>query len=642
MNSFLSRRSGPTWCVALISSFFAATAGADTVNLVSPNEIDDGWFGHAVAGVPDLDGDGHDDVIVGAPGENPAGFSEAGRVYIFSGATGDIIRATSSPNDEADGHFGWAVAGLPDVNGDGLGDYLVGAPGENGSGRAYVFSGSNGALIRTHNSGNPVAGGEYGWSVAGIDDLNLDGRGDYLIGAPGETVAGQADAGRAYVVSGISGTVITAKTSPNSELGGHFGYSVAGVPDTNSDNRGDFAVGAPFEDPGASPMDCGRAYLFGGATQLLLFTFQSGNPEAGAEFGYCIAGVPDVGGFGGGDVIVGAPFETVEYEGVDYFNAGRAYIFSGTGGGLGVTLREPGANIDTSGLFGRSVAGLEDVDGDGLGDVIVGAPSWPGYHAYVIAPQTESLLETLTSPDATGADQLWGGAVGAIGDANGDGRGDYIVGGRGSDNFPTDPGNAGRARLYRVLANDGCGAGSDVVEVFNGDNPFSTIGATEGDPEAGCFQFADPGPDVWFQYEAVCTGTLTVSTCGQATFNTKLAVYENCNLACGVGDPIGCNDNAGLGSGCGPGGTSILQVQVQAGTCYRIRVGGDGGESGTGVLTLSCSGCPDINGDGIVDGADLGMLLGAWGFGGATDLNSDGTTDGADLGLLLAQWGLSC
>lgn len=614
-------------------------AAADTLTLISTNEIEDGYFGHAVAGIPDLDGDGLDDVIVGAPGENPAGFDSAGRVYIYSGATGALIRVNSSPNDQVNGRFGWSVAGVDDLDGDGLGDYVVGAPGENGSGRAYVFSGQNGALIRTHNSGNPIAGGEYGWSVAAIDDLNIDGRGDYMIGAPDETAGGMAEAGRVYIVSGINGSIITAKISPNPEVGGKFGYSTAGVPDTNSDNRGDFAVGAPFEDPGAAPIDSGRAYLFGGATQILLFTFVSGNPEAGAQFGYSIAGVPDVGGFGGGDIIVGAPFETVELDGTDYFNAGRAYIYSGTGGGLGVTLIEPDANIADSGAFGRAVAGLPDVNGDGLGDVIVGAPTWPGYHAYVFAAQSEELLTTLGSPDPTGADQLWGSAVASAGDVNGDGLGDYIVGGRGSDNFPTSESNTGRARLYRPLNNDGCGLGWDSVELFDGDNFFTTVGATEGVAEDGCASFNNPGLDAWFFYEATCTGTLTVSTCDQASFNTKIAVYENCLALCGLGDPLGCSDNT---AGCGLG-TSTLEVDVEQGLCYRIRIGSSG-SSGTGILTLSCSGCPDgdLNGDGVVDGADLGLLLANWDNPGDSDLNGDGTTDGADLGLLLAEWGLEC
>ncbi|MCA9285389.1 MAG: FG-GAP repeat protein [Phycisphaerales bacterium] len=629
--------------MALLVPALAAAAAADTLTLLSNNEIEDGNFGHAVAGIPDLDGDGLDDVIVGAPGENPAGFSEAGRIYIYSGATGDLIRVNSSPSDTLNGHFGWAVTGVPDLNGDGRGDYVVGAPGEGAGGRAYVFSGANGALIRTHNSGNPVGGGSYGAAVSGIDDLNLDGLGDYIIGAPKETVSGMTQAGRAYVVSGGTGTILATKVSPNGEVGGQFGASVSGVPDTNSDNRGEYVIGAPFEDPGAAPVDSGRAYLFGGATHLLLFTFASGHPEAGGQFGICVSGVPDVGGFGGGDVIVGAPFETVELDGVDYFNAGRAYIFSGTGGGLGITLIEPSSNIDDSGQFGRSVAGLRDVDGDGLGDVIVGAPSWPGYHAYVFAAQPQVLVATLTSPDGFGADQFWGGAVGSAGDVNGDGRGDYIVGGRGADNFPADPGNAGRARLYRPLGNDGCGPAWETVMLADGDNFFTTIGATEGDPEDGCVQFADPGPDVWFRYEATCTGTLVVSTCSQASFNTKVAVYPNCGPLCGFGDPIGCNDNAPFGSGCSFG-TSILEVPVEAGSCYRIRVGGAANQSGTGILTLACSACTpaDLSGDGVVDGADLGILLANWGAAGASDLNGDGITDGADLGVLLSAWGTTC
>ncbi|MDZ4828897.1 MAG: integrin alpha [Phycisphaerae bacterium] len=78
---------------------FSGVASADSVVLVSPNEEASGFFGFCVAGIPDCDGDGHDDVVVGASGENGGGVSKAGRAYIYSGATGLLIRGRSSPNE---------------------------------------------------------------------------------------------------------------------------------------------------------------------------------------------------------------------------------------------------------------------------------------------------------------------------------------------------------------------------------------------------------------------------------------------------------------------------------------------------------------------------------------------------------------
>jgi hypothetical protein len=99
--------------------------------------------------------------------------------------------------NEAQGvHFGTSVSGIPDVNGDGLGDFIVGAPGEFGmgidtAGRAYIFSGLDGSLIRAHSSPNAVLDGRFGQAVSGVPDLNNDGRGDYIIGATGELAPGR-------------------------------------------------------------------------------------------------------------------------------------------------------------------------------------------------------------------------------------------------------------------------------------------------------------------------------------------------------------------------------------------------------------------------------------------------------------------
>src|SRR5690606_9663376 len=133
---------------------FSGATGVLLYALVSPNEEDDGRFGGSVAGVPDLDGDGRGDLLVSASGEDPGvSPTSAGRVDDFSGATGALLQTLASPNEEQYGIFGGAVSGTPDLDGDGVGDLLVGAPNEDpgrsprGAGRAYAFSGSTGALL---------------------------------------------------------------------------------------------------------------------------------------------------------------------------------------------------------------------------------------------------------------------------------------------------------------------------------------------------------------------------------------------------------------------------------------------------------------------------------------------------------------
>ncbi|MBL9148906.1 MAG: hypothetical protein JNM94_09460 [Phycisphaerae bacterium] len=148
--------------------------------------------------------------------------------------------------------------------------------------------------------------------------------------------------------------------------------------------------------------------------------------------------------------------------------------------------------------------------------------------------------------------------------------------------------------------------------------------------------------DVWWYYVAPCDGTLEISTCNSASFDTRLAVYST-----GTGCPftngaavIACSDND---TGCGL--TSTLTVPCTTSTVFLIRLGGNGtaNAGGAGTLNLICTPntppCPgDLNDDGTVNGADLGILLGGWGNA-AGDLDGNGTTDGSDLGILLGAWG---
>jgi hypothetical protein len=183
-----------------VPTLLPLVAGAQTppVVLTSPNARPDGLFGVSVSGVPDVDGDGRGDLLV-------AGDGEGDRAYLFSGATRTLLHTLASPNPVPSGDFGRALSGVPDADGDGRGDLLVGARGEEvgeGLGRAYLFSGATGALLRTFESPNPSPSPypnlTFGFSVSGVTDTDGDGKGDALVGSPGELEA----AGRAYVFAG--------------------------------------------------------------------------------------------------------------------------------------------------------------------------------------------------------------------------------------------------------------------------------------------------------------------------------------------------------------------------------------------------------------------------------------------------------
>jgi hypothetical protein len=189
-------------------------------------------------------------------------------VFIFNGRTGAILKIVASPGKEIGGRFGHSVAGVPDLNGDLRGDFIAGAPFEDpgltpdSNGRAYIYSGASGIILRKLAPAAPVANGQFGLSVAGTADLNGDGRGDVMVGARGEGTGVVPGTGRAHVFSGSTGVRITSLVSPAAESGGGLGTAVAGVPDANLNGRGDFVVGAPDENPGMAPTGAGRAYLF--------------------------------------------------------------------------------------------------------------------------------------------------------------------------------------------------------------------------------------------------------------------------------------------------------------------------------------------------------------------------------------------
>ncbi|MSR74133.1 MAG: hypothetical protein EXS14_01505 [Planctomycetes bacterium] len=252
---------------------------------------------------------------------------------------------------------GWSLARAGDLTGDGVTEVLVGANDPAlGAGTVRIISLATGATVRTHVG--EATGNQFGYDVAGGFDANLDGVPDVLIGAPGFDVGTSFDnRGRAYVYSGLTGTLLYSVTGVT--FAENCGYSVAWLGDINADGRADFAVGLS----GAASMT-GRVRVCSGLDGSTLLTL---NGEAvGDRFGAAVAYAGDMNADGIPDLLVGAPYQTVN--GI----AGRAYIYAMPAG----TLLQVFNGVQSAEHHGWALCSVPDISGDGVRDVVVGAPDY--------------------------------------------------------------------------------------------------------------------------------------------------------------------------------------------------------------------------------------------------------------------------
>ncbi len=411
---------------AMISPALVQAQAGYTLASVSNPSVLNLDFGTSVAFVGDVEGDGVEDYAVGDRYARAGGSASAGAIHIISGATGVTIRVHAGVAGEG---LGASVAGLGDIDHDGVPDYIGGAPAASPGGRAYAWSGATGALIHTFSGTATVAcivpfpcapiSEQLGASVAGPGDLNGDGTPDILIGSPTLTLSNAAImTGGARVFSGASGAALFGINGGISWA--VLGTSVAGGGDLNHDGIPDIVVGMPRISPlpyGNTPGGTGSIHAIAGGTGATLWV--ASGSQSDDRFGTSIAIVGDVNGDGSDDVAVGAPGSSL----------GGVPTVRVVSGQNGATLFNTPTPVGGD-RFGAAVAAAGDVDGDGHLDVLVGAPqAFSGTalfagKVYILSGLSGAVLRTYSS--ATAYDAL-GTSVAGCRSIDGDGIPDALI-----------------------------------------------------------------------------------------------------------------------------------------------------------------------------------------------------------------------
>ena len=454
------------------------------------------FSGSSVSSAGDVNGDGIDDLIIGAFGGESyvvfgteSGFNGVFELANLDGSNGFIIQSINN-NDG----FGRSVSSAGDVNGDGIDDLIIGAPYAGGDSDNFIFGegesyivfgtesgfdsvfelanldGSNGFVIRGIDDGD-----SFGRSVSGAGDVNGDGIDDIIISAPYSGDIGEEES---YVVfgteSGFDGVFEVA------DLDGSNGFVIQGIDsldlsgnsvssagDVNGDGLSDIIIGANDVSNSNSYSFEGKSYVIFGTESGFDGVFEVANLDGGNGFvipgiddfdssGASVSSAGDVNGDGIDDLIIGAPGANSNN---NYSSEGESYVVFGTENGFdGVVelANLDGSNgfvirgVDNFGNSGRSVSSAGDINGDGIDDLIIGAPyagttydgDFGSYNnregeSYVVFGTSEGFDGVVELADLDGSNGFVirgidnndnsGRSVSSAGDINGDGIDDLII-----------------------------------------------------------------------------------------------------------------------------------------------------------------------------------------------------------------------
>ncbi len=456
-----------------------------------PRYLDVGRHGN------DFDGDGYADLLVGSYAyDNPE--SSEGNAFVYYGGPGgygavpDLV--VDNPTDQAGANLGWSVASAGDLDGDGFADVVIGAHRqsnpESSEGNAFVFYGGAAGIgaapdVVLDNPGDE-ADALFGYVVASAGDVDADGYADVIVGAPLESNPALRE-GNAYVFRGGSAGVAAVPDividSPVDQADSQFGVAVASAGDLDGDGYVDLVIGALEHD--APEVGEGNAFVYyGGATGV------GGMPDVvldnpadatGGHFGVAVASAGDLDADGFADLAIGASEQASPES-----REGNAFVYYGGASGIAAT---PDVILDNpldqmSGGFGRSVAAAGDVDGDGDGELLVGAYflSAPesfegGVFIYEGGDSGIAVVPDLAVDNPLDDASGWFGwsVVGAR-DIDVDGYADMVVGARGQS---TPEAAEGNVYVYR-----GSATGVIVVPATTLDNPTDQVGADFGESVA--------------------------------------------------------------------------------------------------------------------------------------------------------------